>query len=97
VSEAIQSRVRRTMDCFVAEPVIGRTFARPVGSSQWRWKSLRLRLREKIGWAKPIPPANPVCTIAFEPMVPPRRWTRSGNRMTTIIRAMNGLRFSRET
>jgi len=23
-----------TMDCFVAEPVIGRAFARPVGSSQ---------------------------------------------------------------
>src|SRR5471030_2921021 len=24
------------LDCFVAEPVIGRAFARPVGSSQWR-------------------------------------------------------------
>jgi hypothetical protein len=27
-------RIRRCMDCFVAEPVIGRAFARPVGSSQ---------------------------------------------------------------
>jgi hypothetical protein len=32
-SEAKQSMARR-MDCFVAEPVIGRAFARPVGSSQ---------------------------------------------------------------
>jgi hypothetical protein len=24
----------RNLDCFVAEPVIGRAFARPVGSSQ---------------------------------------------------------------
>jgi hypothetical protein len=32
-SEAIQSRKER-VDCFVAEPVIGRAFARPVGSSQ---------------------------------------------------------------
>jgi hypothetical protein len=31
-SEAIQRAYR--MDCFVAEPVIGRAFARPVGSSQ---------------------------------------------------------------
>jgi hypothetical protein len=35
-SEAKQSTARATvtMDCFVAEPVIGRAFARPVGSSQ---------------------------------------------------------------
>jgi hypothetical protein len=35
-SEAKQSIVslRIEMDCFVAEPVIGRAFARPVGSSQ---------------------------------------------------------------
>jgi hypothetical protein len=35
-SEAQQSMSRRKgrMDCFVAEPVIGRAFARPVGSSQ---------------------------------------------------------------
>jgi hypothetical protein len=32
-SEAIQSQKRR-LDCFVAEHVIGRAFARPVGSSQ---------------------------------------------------------------
>jgi len=28
------ARAKVTMDCFVAEPVIGRAFARPVGSSQ---------------------------------------------------------------
>jgi len=35
-SEAKQSILssRGEMDCFVAEPVIGRAFARPVGSSQ---------------------------------------------------------------
>ncbi len=33
-SEAIQSAANEKMDCFVAEPVIGRAFARPVGSSQ---------------------------------------------------------------
>jgi hypothetical protein len=34
-SEAKQSKERTaSMDCFVAEPVIGRAFARPVGSSQ---------------------------------------------------------------
>jgi hypothetical protein len=35
-SEAKQSISPREerMDCFVAEPVIGRAFARPVGSSQ---------------------------------------------------------------
>jgi hypothetical protein len=35
-SEAKQSisRRRKKLDCFVAEPVIGRAFARPVGSSQ---------------------------------------------------------------
>jgi hypothetical protein len=35
-SEAKQSISPRKgrMDCFVAEPVIGRAFARPVGSSQ---------------------------------------------------------------
>jgi hypothetical protein len=35
-SEAQQSISRRKgrMDCFVAEPVIGRAFARPIGSSQ---------------------------------------------------------------
>jgi len=34
-SEAKQSIGRKDkMDCFVAEPVIGRAFARPVGSSQ---------------------------------------------------------------
>jgi hypothetical protein len=27
-------RQRRKLDCFAAEPVIGRAFARPVGSSQ---------------------------------------------------------------
>jgi hypothetical protein len=33
-SEAKQSiSPRGSMDCFVAEPVIGRAFARPVGSS----------------------------------------------------------------
>jgi hypothetical protein len=32
-SEAIQHRAEK-LDCFVAEPVIGRAFARPVGSSQ---------------------------------------------------------------
>jgi hypothetical protein len=32
-SEAIHSHKAR-LDCFVAEPVIGRAFARPVGSSQ---------------------------------------------------------------
>jgi hypothetical protein len=32
-SEAIQGRKER-LDCFVAEPVIGRAFTRPVGSSQ---------------------------------------------------------------
>jgi hypothetical protein len=26
----------KALDCFVAEPVIGRAFVRPVGSSQWR-------------------------------------------------------------
>ena len=31
-SEAIQSSTKVKMDCFVAEPVIGRAFARPVGS-----------------------------------------------------------------
>jgi hypothetical protein len=36
-SEAEQSRGREaSLDCFVAEPVIGRAFARPVGSSQRR-------------------------------------------------------------
>jgi hypothetical protein len=36
VSEAIQLSffARRKLDCFVAEPVIGRAFARPGGSSQ---------------------------------------------------------------
>jgi hypothetical protein len=35
-SEAIQLPFveARKLDCFVAEPVIGRAFARPVGSSQ---------------------------------------------------------------
>jgi hypothetical protein len=33
-SEAKQSIISGAMDCFVAEPVIGRAFARPVGSSQ---------------------------------------------------------------
>jgi hypothetical protein len=34
-SEAKQSiGSKDKMDCFVAEPVIGRAFARPVGSSQ---------------------------------------------------------------
>jgi hypothetical protein len=36
-SEAKQSSLslrHRKLDCFVAEPVIGRAFARPVGSSQ---------------------------------------------------------------
>jgi hypothetical protein len=33
-SEAIRVAACGTMDCFVAEPVIGRAFARPVGSSQ---------------------------------------------------------------
>jgi hypothetical protein len=33
-SEAIQLSACGAMDCFVAEPVIGRAFARPVGSSQ---------------------------------------------------------------
>jgi hypothetical protein len=32
-SEAIQDH-KESLDCFVAEPVIGRAFARPVGSSQ---------------------------------------------------------------
>jgi hypothetical protein len=32
-SEAIQAIIG-ALDCFVAEPVIGRAFARPVGSSQ---------------------------------------------------------------
>jgi hypothetical protein len=30
--EAIHLSLRDEMDCFVAEPVIGRAFARPVGS-----------------------------------------------------------------
>src|ERR1700741_829533 len=33
-SEAIDLSAPGAMDCFVAEPVIGRAFARPVGSSQ---------------------------------------------------------------
>ncbi|HWL19303.1 MAG TPA: hypothetical protein VNS33_06530 [Bradyrhizobium sp.] len=34
-SEAKQSSIAcSALDCFVAEPVIGRAFARPVGSSQ---------------------------------------------------------------
>jgi hypothetical protein len=33
-SEAIHSFNKARLDCFVAEPVIGRAFARPVGSSQ---------------------------------------------------------------
>jgi hypothetical protein len=34
-SEAIHKRPQnKNLDCFVAEPVIGRAFARPVGSSQ---------------------------------------------------------------
>jgi hypothetical protein len=33
-SEAIHGSDTQGMDCFVAEPVIGRAFARPVGSSQ---------------------------------------------------------------
>jgi hypothetical protein len=35
-SEAKQSMAQQCgkLDCFVAEPVIGRAFARPVGSSQ---------------------------------------------------------------
>jgi hypothetical protein len=33
-SEAKQSTATVKADCFVAEPVIGRAFARPVGSSQ---------------------------------------------------------------
>src|SRR3977135_579819 len=34
-AQAKQSRAEQTtLDCFVAEPVIGRAFARPVGSSQ---------------------------------------------------------------
>jgi hypothetical protein len=48
-------------------------------------------------YREPIPPANPACTIAVEPMAPRRRWACSGNWMTIIIRAMNGLRFSGET
>jgi hypothetical protein len=32
VEQSMVQQVR--MDCFVAEPVIGRAFARPVGSSQ---------------------------------------------------------------
>jgi hypothetical protein len=32
-SEAIRSKEER-LDCFVAKPVIGRAYARPVGSSQ---------------------------------------------------------------
>jgi len=35
------------VDCFVAEPVIGRASARPVGSSQWRPDRLRPRLHKK--------------------------------------------------
>jgi hypothetical protein len=33
-AEAIHLAAREGMDCFVAEPVIGRAFARPVDSSQ---------------------------------------------------------------
>jgi hypothetical protein len=33
-SEAIHLAAHAVPDCFVAEPVIGRAFARPVGSSQ---------------------------------------------------------------
>ena len=37
-SEAIHVAKEKSVDCFVAEPVIGRAFARPVGSSQRREK-----------------------------------------------------------
>jgi hypothetical protein len=33
-AKAIHRFARTEMDCVVAEPVIGRAFARPVGSSQ---------------------------------------------------------------
>src|SRR5450631_2014792 len=32
--QSIERRIRWLMDCFVAEPVIGRAFARPVGSQE---------------------------------------------------------------